>query len=93
VGREVNQAIRGNACPDDDGGPNSYGSGDLLVCATVERMDQIAKRGRSLSGVIAHCVYFTYYTLVRRTQTELTIPNFRFPAPASNTITLVPRLP
>ena len=35
---------------------------------------------------------FTHYTLVRRTQTELTIPNFRFPAPASNTITLVPHL-
>ena len=27
-------------------------------------------------------------TLVRRTQTELTVPNFRFPAPASNTITV-----
>ena len=34
----------------------------------------------------------TRYTLVRRVQIELTIPNFRFPAPASNTITLVPRL-
>lgn len=38
-------------------------------------------------------LHFTHYTLVRRTQTELTIPNFRFPVPASNTITLVPHLP
>jgi hypothetical protein len=38
-------------------------------------------------------LHFTHYTLVRRTQTELTIPNFRFPAPASNTITLAPHLP
>jgi hypothetical protein len=38
-------------------------------------------------------IYFSHYTLVRRTQTELTIPNFRFPAPASNTITLAPHLP
>lgn len=38
-------------------------------------------------------LHFTRYTLVRRTQTELTIPNFRFPVPASNTITLAPHLP
>jgi hypothetical protein len=38
-------------------------------------------------------LYFTHYTLVHRTQTELTIPNFRFPAPASNTFTLAPRIP
>jgi hypothetical protein len=38
-------------------------------------------------------LHFTHYTLVRRTQTELSIPDFRFPAPASNTITLVPHLP
>ncbi|HEX3891843.1 MAG TPA: hypothetical protein VHW46_04655 [Terracidiphilus sp.] len=36
---------------------------------------------------------FTQYTLVRRTQTELTVPNFRFPAPASNTFILAPRIP
>ena len=38
-------------------------------------------------------LHFTHYTLVRRTQTELTVPNFRFPAPASNTFTLAPRIP
>jgi hypothetical protein len=36
---------------------------------------------------------FTHYTLVRRTQTELNIPNFLFPAPASNTFTFAPHLP
>jgi hypothetical protein len=37
-------------------------------------------------------IHFTHYSLVRRTQTELTIPNFQFPAPESNTITFAPRL-
>jgi hypothetical protein len=36
---------------------------------------------------------FTRYTLVRRTQTELTIPNFQFPVPASNAITVSPHEP
>ena len=38
-------------------------------------------------------LHFTHYTLVRRTQSEVTIPNFRFPAPATNPITLAPHLP
>ena len=36
---------------------------------------------------------FTHYTLVRRTQTELAVPNFRFPTLPSSAITIVPRLP
>ena len=37
-------------------------------------------------------LHFTLYTLVHRTQTEVDIPNFQFPALTSSTITFAPRL-